>query len=169
MADFDPVSYIMGAKAGSGGGGGGGSSTLAGLTDVDLSNPSDGQTLIYNATSGKWENGAGGGGGASAYFVDCSYALDEHSYPELTSSKTAAEIRAAMESGALVYIRYVVPAGGGAPDLTYIYSLTGMSSGTAEDVTMVMFSFMAIDASGSGPMYTEYTATTDNPVFVSTR
>lgn len=60
MADFDPVSYMMGQKAG-GGGGGGGSSTLSGLTDVDISNPSNGQTLVYNSTSGKWENGAGGG------------------------------------------------------------------------------------------------------------
>lgn len=58
MADFDPVSYMMGQKAG---GGGGGSTTLSGLTDVDISNPTDGQTLVYNATSGKWENGAGGG------------------------------------------------------------------------------------------------------------
>lgn len=58
MADFDPVSYMMGQKAG---GGGGGSTTLAGLTDVDISNPSNGQTLVYNSTSGKWENGAGGG------------------------------------------------------------------------------------------------------------
>lgn len=39
-----------------------GSSTLSGLTDVDISNPSNGQTLVYNATSEKWENGAGGGG-----------------------------------------------------------------------------------------------------------
>lgn len=45
-----------------GGGGGGGSSTLSGLTDVDISNPTDGQTLVYNATAQKWENGAGGGG-----------------------------------------------------------------------------------------------------------
>ena len=44
-----------------GSGGGGGSSTLSGLTDVDISNPSNGQTLVYNSTSGKWENGAGGG------------------------------------------------------------------------------------------------------------
>lgn len=43
-----------------GDGGGGGSSTLSGLTDVDISNPTDGQTLVYNATSGKWENGVGG-------------------------------------------------------------------------------------------------------------
>ena len=67
MADFDPVSYMMGQKAGPGGGGG--SSTLSGLTDVDISNPTDGQTLVYNATSGKWENGAGGGG---VYLLDTS-------------------------------------------------------------------------------------------------
>ena len=36
-----------------------GSSTLSGLTDVDISNPADGQTLVYNAESGKWENGSG--------------------------------------------------------------------------------------------------------------
>ena len=59
-ADFDPVSYMMGQKAA--GGGGGGSSMLAGMTDVDISNPTDGQTLVYNGTSGKWENGSGSGG-----------------------------------------------------------------------------------------------------------
>ena len=37
-------------------GGGGGSSTLAGLSDVDLTSPTDGQLLRYNGTSGKWEN-----------------------------------------------------------------------------------------------------------------
>lgn len=42
--------------------GGGGSSSLSGLTDVNISNPSDGQTLVYDATTKKWENGAGGGG-----------------------------------------------------------------------------------------------------------
>lgn len=42
--------------------GGGGSTTLSGLTDVDISNPTDGQTLVYNAESGKWVNGAGGSG-----------------------------------------------------------------------------------------------------------
>lgn len=49
------------------GGGGGGSSTLSGLTDVDITDPTDGQILVYNATSGKWENGAGGGG---VYMLD---------------------------------------------------------------------------------------------------
>jgi len=44
--------------------GGGGSSTLAGLTDVDIDDLTlaDGQILAFNGTSEKWENGAGGGG-----------------------------------------------------------------------------------------------------------
>ena len=58
MADFDPVSYMMGQKSA---GGPGGASTLSGLTDVDITNPTDGQVLVYNAESGKWENGTGGG------------------------------------------------------------------------------------------------------------
>lgn len=57
------LDYIARNGGGGGGGGGGGSSTLAGLTDVDISNPSDGQTLVYDAASSKWVNGSGGGGG----------------------------------------------------------------------------------------------------------
>lgn len=44
---------------------GGGASDLDDLNDVNLTNLADGQVLKYNATSSKWENGAGGGGGAS--------------------------------------------------------------------------------------------------------
>ena len=44
------------------GSGGGGSSTLAGLTDTTISNPSNGQVLTYDSTSSKWVNAAGGGG-----------------------------------------------------------------------------------------------------------
>jgi len=32
------------------------SSTLAGLTDTNISSPADGEVLTYNSTSGKWEN-----------------------------------------------------------------------------------------------------------------
>lgn len=46
-------------------GGGGGSSTLAGLDDVNISSPTDGQALIYNNATGKWENKAGGGGSST--------------------------------------------------------------------------------------------------------
>lgn len=39
----------------------GGSTSLEGLTDVDISNPTDGQTLVYDAASEKWVNGGSGG------------------------------------------------------------------------------------------------------------
>lgn len=42
--------------------GGGGSSTLAGLSDVNLSSPTDGQVLTYD--NGEWVNAAGGGSGS---------------------------------------------------------------------------------------------------------
>ena len=41
----------------------GGVSQLSQLSDVNISNLANGQTLVYNSTSGKWENAAGGGGG----------------------------------------------------------------------------------------------------------
>lgn len=46
-------------------GGGGGSSTLAGLNDVNISSPTDGQALVYDDTTGKWVNRAGGGGSST--------------------------------------------------------------------------------------------------------
>ena len=46
-------------------GGGGGSSTLAGLDDVNISSPTDGQALVYDNATGKWVNGAGGGGSST--------------------------------------------------------------------------------------------------------
>ena len=39
--------------------GGGGASTLEDLTDVDITTPVGGQSLVYNATSGNWENSTG--------------------------------------------------------------------------------------------------------------
>lgn len=65
MFGFWTDQYISALGQGSGGGGGG-ASALADLTDVSLSSPTNGQALVYNATSGKWENqtiGGGGGGG----------------------------------------------------------------------------------------------------------
>ena len=43
-------------------GGGGGASSLSDLDDVDLSSPSDGQFLGYDADTGKWTNQNAGGG-----------------------------------------------------------------------------------------------------------
>ena len=46
-------------------GGGGGSSTLAGLNDVNISSPTDGQALVYDNATQKWVNRAGGGGSST--------------------------------------------------------------------------------------------------------
>jgi len=46
-------------------GGGGGSSTLAGLDDVNISSPTDGQALVYDNATHKWVNRAGGGGSST--------------------------------------------------------------------------------------------------------
>ena len=72
-----------------GGGGGGGSTTLSGLTDVDISEPTNGQTLVYNATSEKWENGAGGGGGGALVVRGVAVGEDvtlDHTYAEIVSA-----------------------------------------------------------------------------------
>ena len=47
------------------GSGGGGSSTLDGLTDVNISSPTNGQALVYDATNQVWINGNVSGGGGS--------------------------------------------------------------------------------------------------------
>lgn len=39
--------------------------TLTGLTDTNISSPTDGQVLKYDNATGKWVNGNGGGGGSS--------------------------------------------------------------------------------------------------------
>lgn len=44
---------------------GGGSSTLVGLTDTEIVNVQEGDSLKYNATTQKWENGSGGSAGNS--------------------------------------------------------------------------------------------------------
>lgn len=53
MARF--VKYDNG-KFITGSGGGGSGATLEELDDVNISTPTDGQALKYNATSQKWEN-----------------------------------------------------------------------------------------------------------------
>lgn len=44
-----------------------GSSTLVGLTDVDISSPTNGQILKYNSTTQKWENADESGGSQRTY------------------------------------------------------------------------------------------------------
>lgn len=78
--------------------GSGGSSTLSGLTDVDITNPSDGQTLVYNATAGKWENGAGKG----VMIVTENYNAQTNVH---VLDKTWQEIKDAITSGVQVLVK----------------------------------------------------------------
>lgn len=54
MPDWKNVQYKDGKFRSNGSGGG--SSTLSGLTDVNISSVADGQILKYNNTTEKWEN-----------------------------------------------------------------------------------------------------------------
>lgn len=92
------------AIARNGGGGGGGSNTLSGLTDVDISNPTDGQTLVYNATAQKWENGAGGGGVMVMHMV-----IPPEEAPRL--DKTWQDIDTAFNSGVILVVPHTVVEG----------------------------------------------------------
>ena len=56
-------------------------STLAGLTDTLISNPSDGQTLIWDATAQAWKNG-NASGGAKKYLATFNLASNATSFEE---------------------------------------------------------------------------------------
>ena len=75
-----------------------GGGALESLSDVDLSNPTNGQTLVYNGTSGKWENSSGGGS-----------VLTVHITNDITNGtanldKTYAEIYEAAKTGTVIGI-----------------------------------------------------------------
>ena len=60
------TNFFVSALGKNSGGGGGGATTLAGLTDVQLTTPiGNGQALVYDSNLGKWKNATieGGGGG----------------------------------------------------------------------------------------------------------
>ena len=62
MFGFWTEQYLS-ALGNGGGGGTGGATALTDLVDVALNNPTNGQALVYNATTGKWTNQTISGGG----------------------------------------------------------------------------------------------------------
>ena len=72
---------------------GGGSSSISSGTDVALSNPSDGQVLTYDGTTGKWKNVAVSGSSAvtlAALPAGSNFTRDyvSSAYPVRGSSRT---------------------------------------------------------------------------------
>ena len=86
------------------GGGGGGSTALTDLVDVSLSNPQNGQALVYNSSIGKWVNGpVQSGGGGTVTSITAGTGL---SGGTITSSGTIAlsqEMQTAIANGATAY------------------------------------------------------------------
>lgn len=152
MAGFDPVSYMMGQKAA---GGGSGSSTLAGLTDVDISNPTNGQTLVYNATSGKWENGESAGGGVLVCIPDIQTGALNHTWQEIVDAGFAILVADSSESPN-TFIDYCI--------------LLGSASTPSENYYAVWFGSI-IPSDGPDepaiirPLFCTATANTEYPVY----
>ena len=73
-------------KLGGGSGGGGGSSTLAGLTDVALTTPTNGQALVYNSTTSKWEAGLGFAGASGTAWRSTSFTPSINTWTDLPLS-----------------------------------------------------------------------------------
>ena len=67
------------------------------IDGIDISNPQDGQTIVYDAASKTWKN-ANGGGGGSGSLITPTYTYDS-STDTYSCDKTFAEIAAAIEAG----------------------------------------------------------------------
>lgn len=104
-----------------------GAGALSGLSDVDLSSPTDGQALVYDGANSKWINGnVSGGGDISAYgvFIDTSNIIVPSTAYTTTMSYLATEDCA-------VYIDFYGSSNGSAyvyidgEQLSRIYTTTG--------------------------------------------
>ena len=85
------------------GGGGGGATALTDLVDVNLSNPQNGQVLMYNSSTGKWYNGTVQSGGGTVTSITAGTGL---SGGTITGSGTIAlseDTRAAIAAGVTAY------------------------------------------------------------------
>lgn len=97
--------------------GGGGASTLSDLTDTEISTPSDGQFLKYDATSGKWINAIGDSGAKIAYGVA--------NPTEATGGNGTLYLQANPFSGTYKYLKFEITARkGGGDGLTQFSRLT---------------------------------------------
>lgn len=65
----------------------------------DISNPQDGDTLVYDAAEEKWVNGSGGSGG-NDFIITVEFGQDD----ELVADKTFAEIKQAYAAGKTMWL-----------------------------------------------------------------
>ena len=117
-------------------------STLAGLTDTLISNPSDGQTLVWDATARAWKNGNAGGGGQQVFYTSenpTSYSPNEYNFATarlVPSGLTPAQNDLIICVDGYIYI--VSSESGGTTISTERYELPGGSSGGGGYYTLVI-------------------------------
>lgn len=85
------------------GGGSGSASSLSDMTDVDISSPSDGDTLVYNATTHKWESGSGGGCSCLSPMIVSGTVAADGDFTPGSGAPTFAEALEHMYAGGIVY------------------------------------------------------------------
>ena len=87
------------------GGGGGGSSKISTSQDVALSNPADGQALIYDGTLAKWKNAPAGGGITSTDLINALRTTDAN----LFESGGSYPLRSTVTTDTSRRVRYIGP------------------------------------------------------------
>lgn len=101
MANSNKKWLIMTTST-SGGGGSGGASSLEDLSDINISNPINGQIIKYNDSSEKWENTTNDNN-SSIFLIKASYDENtQHYIPD----KTFAQAESAYKNGQLVVVRF---------------------------------------------------------------
>ena len=130
-----------------GGSGGGGSivtTTLSGLSDVNISGPTNGQALIYNATALKWENlsyFSGSISGNAATATTASYAATASYVLNAVSASFASTASIATSASFASTASYVLNA------VSSSYSTNALSSSFASTASIATSSSFATTAS----------------------
>lgn len=116
-------------------GGGGGSSSLSGLSDVDLNTPTDGQVLTYDGNTSKWKNTNLPSGGSKHTIVD----ENDQTMPPRTYLKFAGNVVVTDDS---VNDETVVTVTGGGGGGSHTYSTSEQVVGTWLGETLYERSFV---------------------------
>jgi hypothetical protein len=123
------------------------SNSLQQLNDVDITSPSNGQVLTYDATSSKWKNASGGGGGSGTAIAFSSTATGTNWNPQGHTASSYFKSTAAFTPPGTPYllrVRALVQVDASSSD-SY-YGIAVSSDGT---------NFIAADVSPTGGGYCE--------------
>lgn len=146
------------------GGGGGGSSTLEGLTDVNIDSETlaDGQVLKYDATNEEWVNGEGGGGASADHVTltqaeydalvqagtvdpDAFYFISDAVLPQYSHDySTSEQVVGTWVDGSPVYEKTIYNAGGVTGNFNFQHGITNFGrllsyEGTVSDSAFAQY------------------------------